>query len=36
MNYKAELIDLINDIKNDKVTEYLYTFVKLFLEKWGR
>ena len=36
MSDREKLIDLINNINNDKVTEYLYTFIKLFLEKWGQ
>ena len=35
MNYEEELVTLIRNIKHEGILEYLYTFVKLFLEKWG-
>ena len=35
MNYKEKLIRLIEKIDDDSKLEYLYTFIKLFLEKWG-
>ena len=35
MNYKEKLIRLIEGINDDSKLEYLYTFIKLFLEKWG-
>lgn len=35
MDYKEKLIRLIERIDDDSKLEYLYTFIKLFLEKWG-
>ncbi len=35
MDYKKEIIGMINGIKKPGTLEYLYTFIKLFLEKWG-
>lgn len=34
-NYKSLIIDMVEEIKNPGILEYLYTFIKLFLEKWG-
>ena len=35
MDYKKEIIEMINGIKKTGTLEYLYTFIKLFLERWG-
>ncbi len=35
MDYKEEIKKLIDGINNVGTLEYLYTFIKLFLEKWG-
>ena len=35
MDYKTEIIKMIKNINNSGTLEYLYTFIKLFLEKWG-
>ena len=35
MDYKKKLIRLIERVNDDSKLEYLYTFIKLFLEKWG-
>ena len=35
MDYKKEIIEMINGIKKTGTLEYLYTFIKLFLEMWG-
>lgn len=35
MDYKTKIIQMIESIKNDGTLEYLHTFIKLFLEKWG-
>lgn len=35
MNYKAELIKMIENVKDEGTVSYLFTFIKLFLEKWG-
>lgn len=35
MDYKTELIKLIEGVQENSKLEYLYTFIKLFLEKWG-
>lgn len=32
MNYKKDLIDLINDISNEKLLRYLYYFIKNFIK----
>lgn len=34
MDYREEIIDMVNAIKKTGTLEYLYTFIKLFLEKW--
>lgn len=34
-DYKKEIIELVEGIENPGILEYLYTFIKLFLEKWG-
>lgn len=34
-DYKNLLIKTINGIENQGTLEYLYTFTKLFIEKWG-
>ena len=33
--YKRKIIELVEKIENPGILEYLYTFIKLFLEKWG-
>ncbi len=35
MDYKKEIIEMINGIKKTGTLKYLYTFIKLFLETWG-
>ena len=35
MDYRKELIKMIENVKSEGVIEYLYTFIRLFLEKWG-
>lgn len=35
MDYKKSIIELVEQISNQGALEYLYTFIKLFLEKWG-
>lgn len=35
MDYKKEIIEMINGLNKDGVLEYLHTFIKLFIEKWG-
>lgn len=34
-DYKQKIVELINKIENAGTLEYLHTFIKLFLEKWG-
>jgi hypothetical protein len=34
-NYKDKLIELINKIENTGTLEYLYSFIKNFLKRWG-
>lgn len=33
--YREKIIELVEKINNQGTLEYLYTFIKLFLEKWG-
>lgn len=33
--YKDNIINMIKKIENQNILEYLNTFIKLFLEKWG-
>lgn len=35
VNYKKKIIEMIENINNQGTLEYLYTFIRLFLEKWG-
>ncbi len=35
MNYKAELIKMIENVKSEGVIEYLYTFIRLFFGEMG-
>ena len=32
---KEELLHLISDINDAGTIEYLHTFIKLFIERWG-
>ena len=32
---KEELLHIISDINDAGTIEYLHTFIKLFMEKWG-
>lgn len=32
---RQKIIELVEKIENPGILEYLYTFIKLFLEKWG-
>ena len=34
-NAKNIIVETLNKIENDGTLEYLHTFIKLFLEKWG-
>jgi len=34
--YKQRITEMINSIKDTGTLEYLYTFIRLFLEKWGK
>ena len=34
MDYKTEIIAMIEGIQNQGKLEYLHTFIKLFLSKW--
>lgn len=34
-NLRLQLIEMIDKIKDAGTIEYLHTFIKLFLEKWG-
>ena len=33
--YREQIIQMINSTKDGGTLEYLCTFIKLFLEKWG-
>ena len=33
--YKRKIIEMVEKIENAGTLEYLHTFIKLFLEKWG-
>ena len=33
--YKEKIVEMVNEIENAGTLEYLYTFIKLFIEKWG-
>lgn len=35
MNYKKEIISMIESIEKPGTLEYLYTFIQLFLERWS-
>ena len=34
-DYKNRIIDMVSGINSQGILEYLYTFIRLFLEKWG-
>lgn len=34
-DYKNLIIECVKSINNKSILEYLYTFIKMFLEKWG-
>lgn len=33
--YREKIVEMVNEIENAGTLEYLYTFIKLFIEKWG-
>lgn len=33
--YREKIIEMVGKIENTGILEYLHTFIKLFLEKWG-
>lgn len=33
--YREKIIEMLNNISRTDILEYLHTFIKLFLEKWG-
>ena len=33
--YRCQIIEMVGKIENPGILEYLHTFIKLFLEKWG-
>lgn len=35
MDYKRAIIEMLDTVENSGALEYLYTFIQLFLEKWG-
>lgn len=34
-DYRRQIIDMVGKIENKGMLEYLHTFIRLFLEKWG-
>lgn len=34
-DYRGKIIEMVEKINNQGTLKYLYTFIKLFLEKWG-
>lgn len=34
-DYRDMIIEMVGEIKNEGTLEYLYTFLQLFIEKWG-
>lgn len=34
-DYKRQIIDMVGKIENKGMLEYLHTFIRLILEKWG-
>ena len=34
MGYKEEIINLLNNIKDDRILKYIYDFVNSFLKKY--
>ena len=35
VDYKEEIKKMLDSLSNAGTLEYLYTFIKLFVEKWG-
>ena len=33
--YRKKIIEMMERIDNSSILEYLHTFIKLFLERWG-
>lgn len=33
--YADKIVEMVNSINDTGTLEYLYTFIKLFLKKWG-
>ena len=33
--YQNMIVEMVGKIENPGILEYLYTFINLFLEKWG-
>lgn len=34
--YRQRIIEMVKKIDNAGTLEYLHTFIKLFLERWGK
>lgn len=34
-DYTEQIIEMVAKIKDPGILEYLYTFIRMFLEKWG-
>ena len=35
LELKRKIVDMLDNIENTGTLEYLYIFIRLFLEKWG-
>lgn len=35
MDYKRKIIEMVEKIEKPGTLEYLYTYIKLFLDRWG-
>lgn len=33
--YRERIVELLEEVKDEGTLKYLYTFLTLFLEKWG-
>lgn len=34
-HYRKKIIEMVNGINNRSILEYLETFIRLYIEKWG-
>ena len=33
--YREKIVEMVGQIENRDILEYLHTFIQIFLEKWG-